>query len=200
MAYLYLMRHGQTELNVAGLVQGRCDSPLTELGREQAHAAGRWLAGCGATFTRIVSSPLGRAKQTAGIVREEIARASSLEPPFVELDDGIIERSFGPFEQGPASAVPHDLWDPGEALVPYGGEGSRAVRARMVETLTALMEQAQGGNVLAVSHGSATRQFKFAWADRARCPQDVPIGNCCIMVYEYDPQNRSFSNTQIVNQ
>ena len=45
-ATLYLMRHGQTEFNVAKRVQGRCDSPLTELGRDQARAAGRWLAGC----------------------------------------------------------------------------------------------------------------------------------------------------------
>ena len=39
MKKLYLLRHGQTEFNVKKLVQGRCDSPLTDLGRQQAGMA-----------------------------------------------------------------------------------------------------------------------------------------------------------------
>ena len=43
MKRLYLLRHGQTEFNVKKLVQGRCDSPLTDLGRHQAQTAAAWL-------------------------------------------------------------------------------------------------------------------------------------------------------------
>lgn len=204
MALLYLMRHGQTEYNLKGLVQGHCDSPLTEKGLEQAEAAGAWIAAQDVPFARICCSPLGRAHHTADIVREKLAedasRAQAPEPPALEVVDGLIERDYGPFEGGPKSQVPGNLWDPGEAVVPYGGEGSRALRARMVDALTDLMIGANSGNVLAVSHGSATRQFKLAWEKLARCPQDAPIGNCCVLVYEYDPRDQSFINTAIVNQ
>ena len=44
MPRLYILRHGQTEFNLQHRVQGHCDSPLTELGVAQAHAAGAWLA------------------------------------------------------------------------------------------------------------------------------------------------------------
>ena len=43
MKKLYLLRHGQTEFNVKKLVQGRCDSPLTDLGHKQAGMAAAWL-------------------------------------------------------------------------------------------------------------------------------------------------------------
>lgn len=203
MPTLYLLRHGQTTYNLEHRVQGHCDSPLTELGRAQAHAAGSWLASSGVRFDRIFSSPLGRALFTARIVREELElgkMAGQYDVPEVEPVEGLMERSYGPFEGGPAENVPCELWDPGETLVPYGGEGSAALRERVVSTLTRLMLDTGAENVLAVSHGSATLQFKLAWEALARCPQDVPLGNCCVLVYEFDPRMHAFVNTEIVNQ
>ena len=199
MPRLYILRHGQTEFNLQHRVQGHCDSPLTELGVAQAHAAGAWLAAQGARFDRIFSSPLGRALATAEVAREELA-AAGFPAPAVEPVDGLIERSYGPFEGGPAADVPAELWDPGEALVPYGGEGSIALRVRIVGAVTGLMVASRAQTVLAVSHGSATLQFKRAWEHAARCPQDVHLGNCCVLVYEFDPAARTFVCEQIVNQ
>ena len=199
MPHLYILRHGQTEFNLQHRVQGHCDSPLTELGVAQAHAAGAWLAAQGVRFERIFSSPLGRALATAEVAREELA-AAGLPAPTVEPVDGLIERSYGPFEGGPAADVPAELWDPGETLVPYGGEGSAALRERIVATLTELMVSSRAQTVLAVSHGSATLQFKRAWEHAARCPQDVHLGNCCVLVYEFDPAARTFACERIVNQ
>lgn len=199
MPRLYILRHGQTEFNLQHRVQGHCDSPLTELGVAQAHAAGAWLAAQGVRFERIFSSPLGRALATAEVAREELA-AAGLPAPTVEPVDGLIERGYGPFEGGPAADVPAELWDPGETLVPYGGEGSAALRERIVATLTELMVSSRAQTVLAVSHGSATLQFKRAWEHAARCPQDVHLGNCCVLVYEFDPAARTFACERIVNQ
>ena len=199
MSRLYLLRHGQTEFNLQRRVQGHCDSPLTELGVAQAHAAGAWLAAQGPRLGRIFSSPLGRALATAEVAREELA-AAGLPAPQVESVDGLIERSYGPFEGGPASDVPAELWDPGETLVAFGGEGSVALRERIVTTLTGLMRSSGEQAVLAVSHGSATLQFKRAWEHLARCPQDVHLGNCCVLVYEFDPVALTFACEQIVNQ
>lgn len=200
MATLYLMRHGQTELNLAGLVQGHSDSPLTELGERQAHVAGRWLAGLGVPFERMCVSPLGRTRATLAVVREELAAVRpDIGLPPVEVVDGLMERCYGEFERCPSAEVPADVWDPGEALVPFGGEGSAALRERVVSTLCQIMKGAGDGNVLAVSHGSISLQFKLANAAHARCDQDVPLSNCCVLVYDYDPATGIFTNTQIVN-
>ncbi|MDY4040488.1 MAG: histidine phosphatase family protein [Collinsella sp.] len=198
MSTLYLMRHGQTVFNVAGLVQGHCDSPLTEAGASQARAAGRWLVEQGVEPTRLCASPLGRARATLAIVRDELV-ASGARPPEPEVVDGLIERSYGSLEGGSRDEVPADLWNPGEEIVAYGGEGSRALGIRMTEALTALMRGASSERVLAVSHGSATARFKDVWGEHARCPQDVWIGNCFILVYEFEPASGFFVNTAIVD-
>ena len=72
MQTIYLVRHGETEWNRAGRMQGQLDSPLTERGRDQARRVGlllRDLIDDPAACTLIVS-PLGRARQTAGIIAE----------------------------------------------------------------------------------------------------------------------------------
>ncbi|WP_108502373.1 histidine phosphatase family protein [Paracoccus indicus] len=80
---LYLMRHGQTHWNVAGRLQGALDSPLTDTGVSQAR--------CQAQLTRDieavrVSSPQGRAEQTAAIVFE--GRAWHSDPRLSEIGIG----------------------------------------------------------------------------------------------------------------
>lgn len=200
MSRLFLLRHGQTEFNLQRRVQGRCDAPLTELGVEQAHSAAAWLIEQDVRLDRICSSPLGRARTTAELVRNDLQTAGA-SVPEVELVEDLQERCYGPFESGPASEVPCELWDPGEALVPYGGEGSRVLRERIVGALTDIMAQVDDdAQVLAVSHGSATLQFKRAWEHLAVCDQDVPLGNCCILVFEFDATVRTFTNTAIINQ
>ena len=200
MPKLYVLRHGQTVYNLQKRVQGHCDSPLTELGVEQARAAGRWIAAQGVRFDRMCSSPLGRTLATLDVVREELTAAGMTGLPPVEPVDGLIERCYGEFEGGLQSDVPADLWDPGEALVPYGGEGSVALRERIVATMTDIMGAPGAETVLAVCHGSATLQFKLAWEPLARCPQDVHLSNCCVLVYDYDPEARTFACERIVNQ
>lgn len=73
MADLYLVRHGQTELNVQNILQGWHDSPLTECGCEQALATRAAFEGRGVTFDHVYSSPLGRARRTAELVVGEAA-------------------------------------------------------------------------------------------------------------------------------
>lgn len=203
MKRLYLLRHGQTEFNVKKLVQGRCDSPLTDLGRKQAGMAAAWLKGHDVVPDKVVSSPLGRAMNTASRVACELLGPDAA----VELCEGIIERSYGTFEEGPHDALPTDVWDPGEDLVPFGGEGSRALQERMVGTLTNLMGSEGIETLLAVSHGSASRQFiKAAAPDGFELPTKLP--NCAIMIFDFDeaepqvegePMQCKFTLQQIVD-
>ena len=180
MKRLYLLRHGQTEFNVKKLVQGRCDSPLTDLGRQQAGMAAAWLKAHNVVPDKVVSSPLGRAMDTAGLVATELLGQNVA----VEPCEGIIERCYGTFEEGPHDALPTDVWDPGEDLVPYGGEGSQALQARMVNTLTNLISAEDTKTLLAVSHGSASRQFIKATAPADfKLPTKLP--NCAIMIFDF---------------
>lgn len=181
MKRLYLLRHGQTEFNVKKLVQGRCDSPLTDLGRKQAGMAAAWLKDHDVVPDKVVSSPLGRAMDTASLVATELLGLDA----EVEPCEGIIERSYGTFEEGPHDALPTDVWDPGEDLVPFGGEGSRVLQERMVGTLTNLMGADGIETLLAVSHGSASRQFiKAAAPEGFELPTKLP--NCAIMIFDFD--------------
>lgn len=184
MKRLYLLRHGQTEFNVKKLVQGRCDSPLTDLGRQQAQAAATWLKAHGVVPDKVVSSPLGRAMATASLVVTELLGADA----DVEPCEGIIERCYGTFEEGPHDALPTDVWDPGEDLIPFGGEGSRALQERMVGALANLMGSEGIETLLAVSHGSASRQFiKAAAPEDFELPTKLP--NCAIMIFNFDEED-----------
>ena len=183
MKRLYLLRHGQTEFNVKKLVQGRCDSPLTGLGRQQARVAAAWLKAHNVVPDKVVSSPLGRAMDTAQLVATELLGPDAA----VEPCEGIIERCYGTFEEGPHDALPTDVWDPGEDLVPFGGEGSRALQERMVDTLTNIMGADGIETLLAVSHGSASRQFiKAAAPEGFELPAKLP--NCAIMIFDFDEE------------
>lgn len=203
MKRLYLLRHGQTEFNVKKLVQGRCDSPLTDLGRQQAGMAAAWLKAHNVVPDKVVSSPLGRAMDTASLVATELlGRDAAVEPC-----EGIIERSYGTFEEGPHDALPTDVWDPGEDLIPFSGEGSHALQERMVGTLTNLMGAKDTETLLAVSHGSASRQFiKAAAPEGFELPTKLP--NCAIMIFDFDeaepqvegePMQCKFTLQQIVD-
>lgn len=184
MKKLYLLRHGQTEFNVKKLVQGRCDSPLTDLGRKQAGMAAAWLKANDVVPDKVVSSPLGRAMDTASLVATELLGPDAA----VEPCEGIIERCYGSFEEGPHNALPTDVWDPGEDLVPFGGEGSRALQERMVATLTNIMGSEGIETLLAVSHGSASRQFiKAAAPEGFELPAKLP--NCAIMIFDFDEED-----------
>ena len=85
----YFIRHGQTDWNVEGRLQGHTDVPLNTVGLAGAKAACEKLQGLG--ITRIISSPLKRAQTTAEII------CAALELPL-DLDIQLRERTFGSYE------------------------------------------------------------------------------------------------------
>ena len=76
-----IIRHGQTEWNAAGRLQGASDSPLTELGVQQAHACGARLRGR-KRFDALYCSPLLRARRTAELIYSELETGQC--PPLKE--------------------------------------------------------------------------------------------------------------------
>lgn len=94
---LYLCRHGQTDWNAEGRLQGQEDIALNALGRAQAKRNGRYLRnvlGAEARSFRFVSSPLGRARETMAIIRREM----KLDPDAFEIDPRLVELNFGDWQ------------------------------------------------------------------------------------------------------
>lgn len=149
MADLYLVRHGQTELNVQNILQGWQDSPLTERGREQALATRTAFAAHGVAFDHLYSSPLGRARRTAELI---VGEGRS-----IALVDDLREWHLGSLEGTSNRKMPAQPW--GDYPVAFGGESETQLRARMVAALSRIMARSQHNCVLAVSHGSACQEF-----------------------------------------
>ena len=196
MSKLYLMRHGQTLFNVLRRKQGWCDSPLTELGIEQARRAGACLAERGVTFDHAYSSTSERAVDTLEVVLGELGCPDM---PYERIK-GLKEWNFGAFE-----GLTEDTNPPlpyGDFYVPFGGEGELAFRERIVATVTELMQRSGHECVLMASHGAAVAQFLRAQGPEAehRLRGDGRrIGNCAITVYEFDPATAHFEALELIN-
>lgn len=196
---LYLVRHGQTEFNLAKLVQGRCDSPLTELGRTQALAAGSWLANHEVRPDAVGTSPLGRAFATTGLLTSVLTERGLMDQAIMpQVVPGLMERDYGSYERGPQADVPANVWDPGDALLTCGGEGNAALRTRVLAALRGLLAPENVSCALAVSHGSASKQFLAAVLPAEK---DVPkvLPNCAIMVCDFDEADGEFFVRGIVD-
>ncbi|TQM25841.1 bifunctional RNase H/acid phosphatase [Nocardia bhagyanarayanae] len=147
---LLLLRHGQTELSVQRRYSGRGNPPLTPLGREQAARAAKMLAAKG-DIAAVLSSPLGRARETAE------AAAAALNVP-VRTHDGLIETDFGAWEGltflEAAQRDPelHARWLGDPSVAAPGGESFDEVRERIEAVRRDLVALYQGQNVLVVSH------------------------------------------------
>lgn len=156
---LIIVRHGRTAFNAQGLLQGRADNPLDEVGHAQAAAVGDHLAPQLDAETMIISSPLVRARATAA----RIAERAGLD---VVVDDRWIEVSYGVYEGVPQRDVPADVWtkwrrDP--HFAPESGETLAAVQQRVGEACEDLMRTLSGRTAVVVSHVSPIKSA-VAWA------------------------------------
>lgn len=147
---LILARHGQTEVNRLGNIQGVGPAPLNETGRTQAVRLARALR-ADAPFV-LYSSPLRRALETAQAVAEH-TRAEIVQ------DDGLIEMDVGEFEGLSGSQLRERfpevmrMWDQDAAhTVMPGGESLSDVRARAWQAVKRLAERHPSETVLAVTH------------------------------------------------
>lgn len=151
------LRHGQSEANAARRLAGWVDSPLTELGRQQARAAG--LAMAQERFVRVLSSDLVRASETARLALESWSRHTGLEAPPLALHRDLRERNLGSAQgltmaESRASGVMDCLisWDRRPSPE---GESNELLARRLLPALEALGEVE--GTTLVVAHGGVIR-------------------------------------------
>ncbi len=163
---IYYIRHGETDWNAEGRLQGVQDIPLNDLGRRQAAGAGGILAGLFARDGRseaslkFTASPLGRARQTMELVRD----ALRLPPGDYAIDDRLREIGYGQWEGSTlaqAQAEDPDLFARRQAekwtVSAPGGESYVAVQARMSDWYSRLE-----ADTVAVAHGGTARALMVA--------------------------------------
>jgi broad specificity phosphatase PhoE len=142
---LLLVRHGETDWNADGRLQGHTDRPLTDFGRRQARDLADALAG--EKLQAIYSSDLTRARETAEIV------AGRLGLPVV-LDRDLREKDWGNWEG--LTAVERDR-------VEFVGESTEAHEERILHALRRISERHPDGScVLVVTHGGSMRRVQTA--------------------------------------
>ncbi|TQC41963.1 bifunctional RNase H/acid phosphatase [Rhodococcus sp. WS4] len=147
---MLLLRHGQTPLSVDRRYSGRGNPALTDLGQAQANgAAGRFAGNSG--IAAVVSSPLGRAQQTAS------AAAKVLGLP-VTVHEGLTETDFGEWEgltfREAAERDPelHRKWLSDTSVCPPSGESFDEVRERILKVRDDLTATYAGSTILVVTH------------------------------------------------
>jgi broad specificity phosphatase PhoE len=156
-AILYFIRHGETDWNAEGRLQGQRDIPLNDLGRVQAEEAGVILKGLVPQVEDLDwwVSPLFRTRETAERAREAIG----LHPTYYKTDERLKELTFGTWEgmtwkevrrsdPGRANLRERDKW----GAVPPGGESYAMLRERIEGFLPELRRES-----VLVSHGGVAR-------------------------------------------
>lgn len=153
MLQTYLVRHGETEWNLAHRIQGQSDSPLTIKGQQQAHLVARRVAQEG--ITHVISSDLGRARQTAQIIADVCGCPVMIEPRLRELHMGVLEErlldSLDPQEECWRQSLLNGSED---ARIPQG-ESMIELGTRMRDALDNCLTLPEGSKPLLVSHGIA---------------------------------------------
>jgi broad specificity phosphatase PhoE len=185
---IYLIRHGETEFNVARRFQGGLDSPLTTRGAAQARAMGKTLRNLiDPQNVALFSSPRGRALQTAGYIAEEAGIASA---PII--DDGLAEISLGSWDGKTGAEVDRETNGGWSKLASNSwhfqtpdGERYEGFEARLAAALQRVADHTAAVRVV-VSHGVASRVLRKL---HASLPQEeafnltVPQG----VIYRLDP-------------
>jgi broad specificity phosphatase PhoE len=164
MTTLLLVRHGETDWNAAGRLQGHTDRPLNDYGRRQARELADRLAGDG--IQAMYASDLSRARETAEILAARLGLD-------VVTDPDLREKDWGSWE---------GLTSDERARVEFAGESTEAHRERVLRAVHRIVEAHPGERVAVVTHGGSLRRIQAAVAGVA-----LPvIDNCSVWALAHE--------------
>lgn len=151
-AHICIARHGETDWNKSGILQGWLDVPLNDLGRQQAHQLAATLADVG--FATVWSSPLVRASETADIITQSL----NLPPPICH--PGLRERHFGAIQGVPKAELAElnpaqyeQILRRNPQVACVGGESMDEFAERVLDAFGHIGTCHPGARVLVVTHG-----------------------------------------------
>lgn len=177
MTTIILWRHGNTDWNTDGRIQGQLDVPLNERGRFQAQAAAGRLVLLRPDL--LISSDSGRAVETAMALADMV-------DVRVERDARLRERGFGPWEGLTIDEVrerfpdAHARWRAGEPLPEDGLEATADLGKRVAETIRETADRVPDGRAILVTHGGSVKWgliTLLGWPEEI-APTLRGMGNC----------------------
>jgi broad specificity phosphatase PhoE len=183
---IILWRHGNTDWNNNGRIQGQLDVPMNERGVTQAVAAAGRLALLNPDL--LISSDSGRAVQTAAALTEVLDLR-------IERDSRLRERSFGPWEGLTIDEVrerfptSYDRWRTGDPSPEDGLESTDDLGKRVAEAIREAADRVPGGRAILVTHGGSV---KWGLMTLLNWPHEVAptlrgMGNCHWTELRHDP-------------
>lgn len=177
---LYLVRHGESEANSAGVFAGQTDSPLTAKGRDQATVVAKALRPV--HFDRVVSSTLSRTKDTAA----EIAAGRGIP---VETHDELKEIDLGEAAGKPFDEMKGLPGYSGDGFTQWpGGESLDQVVTRVMRVIDQLVSESPGKTSCIVGHGGVTRILVSLFMGVLPKLIRVPATNTNITIVTHDAE------------
>ena len=176
--HIGLFRHGQTDWNINFLLQGVTDIPMNTTGIEQVRSAAKVINK--EDWDMILTSPLGRARETAAIIAEELGFTD------IQQHDLLIERSFGE-----AEGLSYEQWKSKYSNLDEipGGESKSELTVRSQLLLDTLASIYPGKKILAISHGALIRTV-LAISSENELPRDGErLGNACLNIVSHQGES-----------
>ena len=172
--HIGLFRHGQTDWNINFLLQGVTDIPMNATGIEQVRTAARAINKD--DWDIIFTSPLGRARETAEIIAEQLGFSE------VQQQDLLIERSFGE-----AEGLAYEQWKAMYSNLDEipGGESKSELIARSELLLDTFRATHPGKRVLAVSHGALIRTVLSVSSKNELPREGERLGNASLNIVSH---------------
>ena len=188
MSVIYIVRHGETNWNAEGRIQGHTDIDLSERGREQARAAAGRLSGV--HFDAAYCSDLSRTSETARIILGERATPLQETPELREYNKGVFE---GLTAEEYRDRYP-DLYQASLVndldFAPPGGETIRQCQARLSRFIQGVRERHPDEDVLLVGHGGSLRSGIVALLDLPlEANWKFVMHNCALSIIRAYPNN-----------
>ena len=185
---IYLIRHGQTDWNVAGKIQGKTDIPLNETGRRQAACLAKGMEH--RPVAQIFSSDLIRARETARAIGES-------QHVEVETLSGLEEIGFGKWEGMTLEQIQvifpteYEKWCENPVMVaPPGGESLSQIKERCRKVMEEILKMANGDFAI-VSHGAMLAYVVEYLMRNDPNDQEIIVGNASITTIQYEPENET---------
>lgn len=191
MRNIYVLRHGQTDYNVEKRLQGILDTPLNQVGLEQAYEISASIKNL--NIDTIISSPLSRAFDTAKIIQSEIKLSSEiLVLDFLKeitrgLYDGILSSELEVLNPKLLSNLKEDF-----DIKPPSGESLADVYIRISSNFDKILADKSWSNLLIVTHGITIRAINLYFESNfsKEIPKDLEafynleINNCSIFNFK----------------